>query len=277
MNDGLAIDEGRVSATPAGAVQLTSGESLRSYLICTTPRTGSTLLTDALRGTGAAGNPDEFFDPYPDNENYWRTRFGVTADTEYVARVIAATRSPNGIFGAKVFWHQLPVLFYKLIVATGRDKAPLPELARSELGPTQYIWLRRENKIAQAISYYRARKTNTWRSMKAQGDAVDVVDRELAFDAEGIGQLYRGLCDADAKWDHFFRHYRIRPLMLTYEQLVKSYEPIVRGVLKFLDLPWEKATVMPPMIERQADERSKDWEKRFRLEGTYADGSSSAG
>src|SRR3954447_21071418 len=43
-----------------------SGESpvLRpavSYLLCSTPRTGSSLLCDALRATGVAGRPEEYF------------------------------------------------------------------------------------------------------------------------------------------------------------------------------------------------------------------------
>ncbi|MCP4417029.1 MAG: hypothetical protein GY805_10425 [Chloroflexi bacterium] len=34
-----------------------------SYLICATPRSGSTLLCEALRNTNLAGNPDEYFGP----------------------------------------------------------------------------------------------------------------------------------------------------------------------------------------------------------------------
>ena len=41
----------------------------RGYAICTTARTGSTLLCEALRSTCALGNPFEFF--YPDPR--WRT------------------------------------------------------------------------------------------------------------------------------------------------------------------------------------------------------------
>src|SRR3954449_1735628 len=32
-----------------------------SYLLCSTPRTGSSLLCDALRATGVAGRPEEYF------------------------------------------------------------------------------------------------------------------------------------------------------------------------------------------------------------------------
>ena len=34
----------------------------RSYLVCATPRSGSTLVCKALRDTGVAGRPEEYFE-----------------------------------------------------------------------------------------------------------------------------------------------------------------------------------------------------------------------
>jgi len=34
----------------------------RSYLVCATPRSGSTLVCKALRETGVAGKPEEYFE-----------------------------------------------------------------------------------------------------------------------------------------------------------------------------------------------------------------------
>src|SRR6201991_2549603 len=34
----------------------------RSYLVCATPRSGSTLLCEALKSTGVAGRPEEYFE-----------------------------------------------------------------------------------------------------------------------------------------------------------------------------------------------------------------------
>jgi trehalose 2-sulfotransferase len=35
---------------------------VRSYLVCATPRSGSTLVCQALKGTGVAGRPEEYFE-----------------------------------------------------------------------------------------------------------------------------------------------------------------------------------------------------------------------
>jgi LPS sulfotransferase NodH len=50
--------------------------SLRCYLLCGTPRTGSTLLCNLLASTGVAGRPESYFRE-PD-EPMWAKRFGVS-------------------------------------------------------------------------------------------------------------------------------------------------------------------------------------------------------
>src|SRR5215213_3769543 len=104
-----------------------------SYLICTTPRSGSTLLCELLEGTGVAGRPDEYFQqlratgmpmtprdyldgvaaglvpPPADHDGngddlsvYDPRRF---ADFEqYVAWVRRRATTPNGVFAAKIMW-----------------------------------------------------------------------------------------------------------------------------------------------------------------------------
>src|SRR4051812_8184160 len=105
-----------------------------SYLLCSTPRTGSSLLCDALRGTGVAGRPEEDFqfrartgqprrpheyfegneDPEihdilgprtraeEDELRYDPGRFDRYED--YLSWAIAQATTPNGVLGAKVMW-----------------------------------------------------------------------------------------------------------------------------------------------------------------------------
>ena len=134
-----------------------------NYLICSAPRTGSTLLARALIDTGIAGNPREYFDIRADNERYWVERLKVASESDYLNKVIRAGTTPNGVFGAKVHWHQLDVLMQKLAIS--RPHVHLgrrPSLARA-FPKLRYVWLSRENKVAQAISYYRAANTKVWR------------------------------------------------------------------------------------------------------------------
>ena len=65
-----------------------------TYLMCSAPRTGSTLLATALEATGLAGRPAEYFDIHQRNEEIWRARLDITDDTEYLDRVVRRATMP---------------------------------------------------------------------------------------------------------------------------------------------------------------------------------------
>jgi len=239
------------------------------YIIATSQRTGSTLLTDALTGTGIAGAPEEYFLKATHGDDFLKRRFGVREDAEYIGRLIAATATPNGVFGFKLFWGQWDGLVPKLMAAAGgSSQGPLhealPGLLQAALGSPRYVWLRRRDKVAQAVSLYRASRTGIWRAQAGRNDQECVADRELVFDFDQIHASVQRLEQADWNWDAYFRSYRLRPLMLFYEEFVTHYEMTVQGVLKFLGLPHEDAAIPPPKLERQADERSREWETLYR-------------
>ena len=105
----------------------------RSYLVCATPRSGSTLLCKALEVTGCAGHPEEFFEakretgsPARGSDYLWDaprwtcTRCWATTRSrrrpttrrstasrdyrEHLAPHARAGTTPNGVFGAKIMW-----------------------------------------------------------------------------------------------------------------------------------------------------------------------------
>jgi LPS sulfotransferase NodH len=93
-------------------------------MICAAPRTGSTLLAQALRDTGRAGRPSEFFDIHEHNERFWINSLGITSDAQYFDKVLAAASTENGIFGQKLHWHQAPALLAKLRAPPALADAP---------------------------------------------------------------------------------------------------------------------------------------------------------
>ena len=82
-----------------------SAVALNAYLICGTPRTGSTMLCGLLRSTDVAGRPESYF-RLPDDQT-WANRWGLARDQaenfdhgDYVPAAIRVGSSPNGVFGA---------------------------------------------------------------------------------------------------------------------------------------------------------------------------------
>lgn len=238
-----------------------------SYIICAAPRTGSTLLAQALTHTGRAGRPSEFFDIYEHNDRFWRESLSITSDAEYFDKVIGFGTTPNGVFGLKLLWHQWPALLGKLRAAPGfADHAANTsphELLRAKLGSVpRYVWIRREEKLAQAISYYRASRNGLWRSTDKPPPGMKA-DAAIDFDFDLIIQYLRVVNDFDLRWEQYFRQNRLKVLMITYENFVTAYEATVMSAMEFLELPRDGVALPPPRLQRQADERSLEWRRRF--------------
>ncbi len=237
-----------------------------SYIICSGLRTGSTLLCEALRRTGIAGRPAEYFNPNEPTASYRREYLGATMDKKYLRKVVAMSTTPNGVFGTKVHFEQLPVLVSKIDAEGGRPSAPVARILEARFPNLHYLWLRRKNDVRQAISLYRAVKTRVWwefpggyppmyrQAEEPGGDGAfnfDEIVRHLSFVRENT-----------ARWEEFFARNGITPLEITYEALDANYEETVSRVLYFLGLP--VSTPIPPRnTKRQADILTDEWEKEF--------------
>ncbi|HEX3953342.1 MAG TPA: DUF6065 family protein [Stellaceae bacterium] len=245
-----------------------SNQNSVSYIICAAPRTGSTLLAQALGSIGTAGKPNEFFDIHDYNDRFWKERLGVADEAEYFDKAVAAGTGANGVFALKLLWHQSPALLAKLRAAgaapADADESVLHALLTARLGaPPRYIWLRRSDKLAQAISYLRASKTGLWRSTDVAENTASETDADLDFDFDLIAQYVRVVSDFDQRWQAYFRHNRLKVLAITYENFIAAYEATVFSALDFLGIAKDGIRLPPPRLQRQADQRSREWHKRF--------------
>jgi LPS sulfotransferase NodH len=239
-----------------------------SYLICCAERTGSNLLGDALSATGIAGRPQGYFSrvaPYnPRTPRILRE----ANDDGFLDRVIVAATTPNGVFGAKLHWEGFLTLVAKAgdLARAQQDAVPtrVPELLQLRLPNLRFIWLRRRNEVARAISHYRAKKTDRWhvdsRWSVDGGDGFGEPD----FDFDQIDAFVRsGKCD-ELRWQQFFQENDISPLELSYEELVGDLEESVGRVLAFAGIRANDVKVPPPTLRKLADDRSREWEARYR-------------
>ncbi|MBB3211888.1 LPS sulfotransferase NodH [Herbaspirillum sp. Sphag1AN] len=194
-------------------------------------------------------------------------RFGAINNSEYLDRLIESTSTENGVFGAKVHWNQTNFMQEKLVASLRGDipsapSEPLEFFLRTKLQSPRYIWLRRKNKVAQAISYYRASRTGVWRSVKGRKDQSSSLDLSLPFNIAAIDYYVKLCSQMDFEWNHYFRSNRLPVLMIFYEDLVANYQLVVRGVLKFLELSIN-ISIPEKKLNRQSDCRSLEWERRY--------------
>jgi trehalose 2-sulfotransferase len=123
----------------------------------------------------------------------------------------------------------------------------------------RYVWLRREDKLRQAISWWRADVTGRWARMPATVPAAPP-----AFDREAIAGLVRYAEACEDGWRSWFAANSLDPLEITYEDMAGDLDKAVRDIAAFLDvtLPPDLAPIRPQM-QRQADQHTDRFVQQF--------------
>lgn len=238
-----------------------------SYLICSTPRSGSNLLCEALANTGLAGHPQEFFSPSV--QATLVGRWGADTIAAYLAELCDRTTTPNAVFGAKLMAGHLPQLLSDLRALPGLADLEAPAVLAAALPGLRYVWIHRSDRLRQAISLLRAQQTDTW-IRPGTADRHHVAPR---FDRAKIRDRMAHLDAVEAGWRDFFADAGIDPIHVHYEELVADYEGTARRVVAELgitaptDLRFGERR-----LEAQADELTEQWVQRFRREAQPASG-----
>jgi len=272
----------------------------RGYLLCCLPRTGSTLLAEALAGTGVAGRPLEYFNPFEQEKPWMREILGDASMVDGLPKILAAGTTPNGWFGAKVHWlgfrhlgmtfngewndserevsHELLRTRLPTLLSTAAARELLRSrfsdlrwqrtacaLLRTRLSELRFIWLKRQNMLARAISHFRAKRTGIWFQHHPLSKGHEILDEQVHdSDLAEIHSLYCLGSFEEESWQRFFQEYEICPHCVTYEELVADYEPTVRRVLGFLGMEGEQALIPAPRSLKQSDALSEEFEQRYR-------------
>jgi LPS sulfotransferase NodH len=266
----------------------------QSYLICSTPRTGSSLLCDALTATGVAGRPEEYFQfrartGFPrrpqeyfegaadgeifeilgprtrveeDEARYDPSRF--ERYEGYLEWALEAGTTPNGVFGAKVMWGYFNGFVTGLRWAVpGRQRLSVCELAPSVFPELRYLSVTRRDKVRQAVSLWRALQTWSWSSDQAPAVGTE----HLVYSHAAIAHLIHDIEAHEYEWRAYFRECGVEPLTIVYEDFAGRYEDTVRDILRELDVPEaESAAIAAPHKRPQSDDLSRRWADRYRAE-----------
>jgi LPS sulfotransferase NodH len=176
----------------------------RSYLVCATPRSGSTLVCHALAETGVAGRPEEYFEALRHSgrprrpEEYCRGAedpsirdhlgersiatepaprsplWSRAAYDRYLDWALDAGTTPNGVFGAKLMWGYLGDFVSLLRNVPRYRDLPLADLLPTVFPEVRFVRVIRANKLRQAVSLWKAVQTATWRESQANAEATSV-------------------------------------------------------------------------------------------------------
>jgi trehalose 2-sulfotransferase len=131
------------------------------------------------------------------------------------------------------------------------------DLLAEVLHRPRYIWLRRRNRVEQAVSWAIACQTGVWAQKPREEPQPRVVPK---FDFKIIDEWLNRIETHEGRWAKYFRENHINPLVLFYEDVVACSRGSVEHVLEFLGLPTSAAVgVVPSTFEKQANQISQQW------------------
>lgn len=234
-----------------------------SYLLCATPRSGSTLLCGLLESSGVAGHPASYFDRriLDVNAASWQVARPADGriDEAYVRQTLIAGRTPNGVFGGRVMAVTRPELVDDLAAASSGPTADL-DLLTEHLGRLRFVHLRRRDVVAQAVSWAKSEQTHFWHP----GEEIAPGAQDPHYDEDLIGQLVTKIEKFETQWTTWFAAQDIRPLEVAYEDLAADPVGVAHAVLDYLGLELPPDGSIEVRARRQADQINEEWVSRFK-------------
>ena len=226
-----------------------------SYIIASVQRSGTHLLCSILRRTGIAGSPDEFFLSKPGET--WERRWGAPSRLAYIERVLEQNTTADGVFGTVVMWSYLEQMLQMLQETAQYKNLTGSHLLAAVFHRPKYIWLRRRDRVGQAVSWAIACQTGVWIQKRGENPRRRGTPR---FDFKVIDEWYRRIAAHEAGWARYFRDNEIEPLVFFYEDVVASHRAAAENVLEFLNLPVPPGMEIPtPIVEKRSTQISKEW------------------
>jgi trehalose 2-sulfotransferase len=264
-----------------------------SYLVCATQRSGSTLLCELLRATDVAGAPDEYFEALRETglPRQPRQYFEVPSVQDIAERltptvpghpeqpgefepwfryVLQRGTTLNGVFGAKMMWNYLDDFKLRMGELPGLGDLSFNERLDAVFPRLKIIFMRRRDKVAQAVSLWKAIQTQQWRT-ESESDSEQLEADEppgVEYDFRAIEYLLNELHRWDARWEDWFHATGRQPIRVFYDEFTGSRAATIGRVLDALGIDPPAPQGKKPM-RRQADDRSRDWVARFRADSEH--------
>jgi trehalose 2-sulfotransferase len=244
-----------------------------AYIICGTPRTGSTLLCGLLASTMRTGNPDSFY--RRQTISWWAQEWNLPSsvtmpEKEFnIAFLEAAIRAGKGgtdIFGLRLMREnldELSAILDQIQPGLPSDRARLEKA----FGRILYLHLSRDDKLAQAISLVKAEQTGLWH-IAPDGTEIERLApaKDPQYDFQRIRQEVMELESYDAAWNTWFEEQDISPLRIGYERLSVDPAATLIRICEALGVAAPDTDNVKPGVAKLADATSLDWMRRYHAD-----------
>jgi LPS sulfotransferase NodH len=219
VNDGIAVE--------------------RTIIIAATPRSGSSLLGGAMTATGRLGRPDEYLNLGGMRRSQGNLRL-TAGDCCALARRYGTI---DGVLALKMFWPHL------VEVETTLD---------TWFPDRKWIFLRRRDRLGQAISWAIAAQTNKWDAGSTGNGA------EPGYHRAFVDHFLNYIDTENVAWQAWFDRNGIVPLDLAYEDMQADLPQTLKSIAAFagVALP-DQAAQQTGVHQRQRTGLNAAWRERY--------------
>jgi trehalose 2-sulfotransferase len=255
----------RGSATAGAAISSDPGRlPATSVIIAATHRSGSFHFADMLASTSGIPLADEYL-----NFGLLRTRAQLglaptAGEAAVLAALLATKRGESPVFSLKTMWGAFCVTFQ----AIANTLPPAPDnawqlLPARLLDNPRYLWVRRRDKIRQAVSFYRATLTGTWRSEQSLPPPTGGEPAALPYSGLAIARLLTEIERDEAAWAAFFAETGVPVMEIVYEDFITDRLTALQAVGAFLGWPPLGDQLPAARFQRVSDGLNQQWSQRF--------------
>lgn len=211
-------------------------EDPKKLILAFQMRTGSNLLASKLLRFGLNQGLEFFQEPIEKSLDFWCEKYGIVPNTraDYLKQLIASASQQN-VFVCKLAWNQKNALGQFLSEGnTGGGHwtgDPGSILERTLYKDACWVFVSRNDKVAQAVSLWKAFKTNCWTSLDKSRSDVN-----LSYDFQCIFKCYSLMIAEEHLWNKWFNDRKINPLRVNYEDINTDLSDVLQKILANLDL-----------------------------------------
>lgn len=202
----------------------------------------------------------------------WIARWGVTEpmnspgfDRAYLDAALRVGTAGTGMFGMRLMRNGVVDLCTRLDGLFPNLESDVARFDAAFNNPV-YLHLTRRNRIAQAVSRYRAERGGLWHLNADGSERERTGAAPVGYDRDAIARFVAEAEGDDEAWDAWFERNRITPLRLTYEALADQPAVVLSVILATIGCDPAVANRVVPRTKKLADETSAAWVARFKSE-----------
>ncbi|MEO0736278.1 MAG: Stf0 family sulfotransferase [Cyanobacteria bacterium J06649_12] len=235
----------------------------KSIVICSTGRSGSTLLCKTLSNLNCVGQSEEFFLPQILERNAVRSSADELYD--YLPKIYREGTTPNQVFGIKLHWDHM-----KTLTKIARTDPTLASKSNLEIlnlffPNPRFIFIRRGDLAKQAISASIGYQTGVYMIPKDFQGEPAYRKKKVFFNPLNIYRYKQGLRARNKNWTTFFEQNNLPFFEVVYEDLVKEFEPTIRQVMDFCDIELPDETPIVQGTKKQGNKINERWLRYYNL------------